>query len=97
MELGARVGAAAAAAAADGLRAFPAAPSPSFFLGMGASGGGRGASGAAAWGCRVAAWGRCRGAAAWTIFFCFVTGSTLLVVEPVVKVLEHHRRVEHRR
>ena len=54
---------------ADGARAFPAAPSPPFFLGMGASGGGRGASGAAAWGCK---------AAAWTIFFfCFVTGSTL--------------------
>jgi len=68
--LGAQVGAAAAVAAADGARAFPAAPSPPFFLGMGASGGGRGASG-------TAAWGRCRGAAAWTIFFCFVTGSTL--------------------
>ena len=46
--LGARVG--EAAAAADGARAFPAAPSPPFFLSMGASGGGRGASGAAAWG-----------------------------------------------
>ena len=61
--LGARV--AAAAAAADGARAFPAAPSPPFFLGMGASGGGRGASGAAAWGCK---------AAAWTIFFLFRDG-----------------------